>query len=50
MFGEQETPQPKNEEEEEEKLFRCSGCGTPLGRLDETCPHCERINPHYLLR
>ena len=49
MFGEQEPSQPENKEEEE-KLFSCSGCGTPLGKMDETCPNCERINPDYIYR
>ena len=48
MFGEQDNPQL--EDEKEEKPFRCSGCGTPLGKLDETCPNCERTNPNYILR
>ncbi|MHA1200759.1 MAG: hypothetical protein ACTSQF_15675 [Candidatus Heimdallarchaeaceae archaeon] len=47
MFGEKETPQSKDAEEE--KPFRCSGCGTPMSKLDELCPNCERTNPHYIL-
>ena len=47
MFGEQKMPKSKSEKED--KPFKCSGCGTPLSKFDETCPNCERINPHYIL-
>ena len=33
-----------------EKQFKCSGCGTSLGKYDEKCPNCERLNPNYALR
>jgi hypothetical protein len=33
----------------EEKPFNCTGCETPLGKYDETCPNCERKNPKYLI-
>ena len=47
MFGEEDPP--KYNDKEEEKPFKCSGCGTPLDKTDEICPNCERINPHYIL-
>ncbi|MBY9000285.1 MAG: hypothetical protein KGD64_05180 [Candidatus Heimdallarchaeota archaeon] len=34
----------------EEKPFTCTGCGFPLGKYDEKCPNCERLNPNYILR
>jgi len=34
----------------DEKQFKCSGCGTLLGKYDEKCPNCERLNPNYVLR
>ena len=43
---------PSNKKEiskKEEKQFKCSGCGTPLGKFDERCPNCERLNPNYIL-
>ena len=48
MNGEQKSPQSKDTEDE--KPFSCSGCGKPLGKLDEYCSNCERINPNYILR
>ncbi|UJG41995.1 MAG: hypothetical protein K9W45_05890 [Candidatus Heimdallarchaeum aukensis] len=37
-------------EEKEEKIFKCTGCHTPLSIYDERCPRCERKNPHYIYR
>lgn len=35
---------------EEDKPYKCTGCKTPLGKYDEKCPYCERLNPNYVLR
>ncbi len=43
-------PSRKNEfSKKDEKQFRCSGCGALLGKYDEKCPNCERLNPNYIL-
>ena len=39
-----------NDTKDEDKPFQCSGCKTALGKYDEKCPNCERLNPHYCLR
>ena len=46
MLDEENTKKDQNEE----KPFVCTGCKTPLGKYDEKCPHCERLNPNYVLR
>lgn len=33
----------------DKKKFKCSGCGTSLGKYDEKCSNCERLNPNYIL-
>ena len=41
---------PKESNMSNEKPYRCSGCGTPLGKYEEKCSKCERINPNYILK
>ncbi|MCK5409852.1 MAG: hypothetical protein KAJ30_06265 [Candidatus Heimdallarchaeota archaeon] len=45
-----ESSTEKKESKNYEKQFNCTGCGSPLGKYDETCINCERINPNYVLR
>jgi len=40
----------KKESKNDEKPFNCTGCGSPLGKYDESCTNCERLNPNYVLR
>ncbi|OLS33116.1 MAG: hypothetical protein HeimAB125_01870 [Candidatus Heimdallarchaeota archaeon AB_125] len=48
MFSDNDSDKIKDTKEEG-KPFKCTGCETPLGKYDETCPHCERKNPKYLV-
>ena len=45
-----ESSQEKEESNNDEKPFNCTGCGSSLGKYDEKCPNCERLNPNYVLR
>ena len=45
-----ESSKKKKESKNGDKLFNCTGCGSPLGKYDEHCPNCERLNPNYVLR
>ncbi len=41
---------PNLTQSKEEKLLKCTGCGTVLTKLDKNCPNCERLNPNYIYR
>ena len=46
----EESSTKKKESKDDEKPFNCTGCGSSLGKYDESCPNCERSNPNYVLR
>ncbi len=50
MEHNKESSTEKKESKNDEKPFVCTGCGCPLGKYDETCINCERLNPNYVLR
>jgi rubrerythrin len=50
MENNKEASTEKKESNNNETPFNCTGCGSPLGKFDENCPNCERLNPNYVLR
>lgn len=50
MEPNKESSTENKESKNDEKLFNCTGCGSPLDKYDESCPNCERLNPNYVLR
>ena len=48
-YGKDKVPE-KEASENDDKPFNCTGCGFPMGKFDEKCTNCERLNPNYVLR